>query len=52
MTMCAALASPREAVLSFLQSTYEAGANLARWDRKELERSYSRFLAGDERRFG
>jgi hypothetical protein len=30
--------SPREALLSFLQSTYEAGANLARWDRKELER--------------
>jgi Family of unknown function (DUF5996) len=31
-------ASPREALLGFLQSTYEAGANLARWDRKELER--------------
>lgn len=31
-------ASPREALLSFLQSTYEAGAKLARWDRKELER--------------
>ena len=31
-------ASPREALLSFLESTYEAGANLARWDRKELER--------------
>jgi len=30
--------SPREALLSFLQSTYEAGANLAHWDRKELER--------------
>ncbi|MFZ0322180.1 MAG: DUF5996 family protein [Candidatus Sulfotelmatobacter sp.] len=30
--------SPREALLAFLQSTYEAGANLARWDRKELER--------------
>src|SRR5580700_3539212 len=30
-------ASPREALLSFLQSTYEAGANLAQWDRKELE---------------
>jgi hypothetical protein len=25
--------------LSFLQSTYEAGANLAKWDRKDLERS-------------
>jgi hypothetical protein len=30
--------SPRKALLSFLQSTYEAGANLAHWDRKELER--------------
>jgi hypothetical protein len=31
--------SPRQALLSFLQSTYEAAANLAHWDRKELERS-------------
>jgi hypothetical protein len=31
--------SPRQALLDFLQSTYEAGANLARWDRKELERA-------------
>ena len=31
-------ASPREALLSFLESTYEAAANLAHWDRKELER--------------
>jgi hypothetical protein len=31
-------ASPREALLSFLQSTYEAGANLAHWERRELER--------------
>ena len=31
-------ASPRQALLSFMQSTYEAGAKLARWDRKELER--------------
>jgi hypothetical protein len=31
--------SPREALLEFLQSTYEAAANLAKWDRKELERS-------------
>jgi hypothetical protein len=30
--------SPREALLSFLQSTYEAGANLGKWDRRELER--------------
>jgi Family of unknown function (DUF5996) len=32
-------ASPRQALLSFLQSTYDAAANLAHWDRKELERS-------------
>jgi hypothetical protein len=32
-------ASPRQALLDFLQSTYEAGANLAKWDRTELERS-------------
>ncbi len=32
-------ASPREALLSFLENTYEAGANLARWERKELERA-------------
>jgi hypothetical protein len=31
-------ASPRQDLLSFLRSTYEAGANLAHWDRKELER--------------
>lgn len=31
-------ASPREALLSFLESTYEGAANLAHWDRKELER--------------
>jgi len=32
-------ALPRQALLEFLQSTYEAGANLAHWDRKELERA-------------
>ena len=32
-------ASPRQTLLSFLQSTYEAAANLARWERKELERA-------------
>jgi hypothetical protein len=32
-------ASPRAAVLEFLQSTYEAGANLAKWDRRELEKA-------------
>jgi hypothetical protein len=31
--------SPRQDLLSFLQSTYEAGADLARWDRRELERA-------------
>ena len=30
--------SPRAALLEFLQTTYEAGATLAKWDRKELER--------------
>jgi hypothetical protein len=30
--------SPGEAILEFCESTYEAGANLARWDRAELER--------------
>ena len=31
-------ASPRTALLEFLQTTYEAGATLGKWDRKELER--------------
>ncbi len=30
--------SPEQAVLDFCQSTYEAGANLAHWDRNALER--------------
>jgi hypothetical protein len=30
--------SPREALLAFLQSTYDAGADLGKWNRKELER--------------
>ena len=30
--------SPRSALLEFLESTYEAGANLAKWHRTELER--------------
>ena len=30
--------SPRDLLLEFLQSTYEAGANLAKWDRTALER--------------
>jgi len=33
-----AAASPERAILDFCQSTYEAGAKLAGWDRKELER--------------
>ncbi len=31
--------SPRTAVLEFLESTYEAGANLAKWNRSALERA-------------
>ena len=30
--------SPNQAILDFCQTTYEAGANLARWDRDALER--------------
>lgn len=33
--------SPAEALMDFLQSTYEAGANLAHWDRAALERDYA-----------
>ncbi|HXM68806.1 MAG TPA: DUF5996 family protein [Candidatus Acidoferrum sp.] len=32
-------ALPRQALLDFLQSTYEAGANLGGWDRRGLERA-------------
>lgn len=32
-------ASPRQALLDFLESTYEVGANLGNWNRKELERA-------------
>ncbi len=32
-------ASPASELLAFLQSTYDAGANLAHWDRAALERS-------------
>jgi hypothetical protein len=31
--------SPEEALMDFLQSTYEAAANLAKWDRAALERA-------------
>jgi hypothetical protein len=34
-----AAASPAEALMEFLQSTYEAGANLSKWDRAALERA-------------
>jgi hypothetical protein len=34
-------AAPRETLLAFLQSTYDAGADLAKWNRKELERAAS-----------
>jgi len=30
--------SPKDALLSFLQSTYDAAADLGKWDRKALER--------------
>ena len=30
--------SPRDSLLEFLQSTYEAAATLGKWDRKALER--------------
>jgi len=30
--------SPKDTLLEFLQSTYEAGANLGQWDRRALER--------------
>ena len=32
-------ASPRTMLLEFLQSTYDAGASLGKWNREELERS-------------
>ena len=35
------LEDPRAKILEFLQSTYEAGANLAKWDRVALERARS-----------
>jgi hypothetical protein len=30
--------SPRQTLMDFLQSTYDAGATFGKWDRKELER--------------
>ena len=34
--------SPRDALLQFLQTTYDAGAALGNWNRAELERSVAR----------
>jgi hypothetical protein len=31
-------ASPKAALMEFMQTTYEAAARLANWDRKALER--------------
>jgi hypothetical protein len=31
--------SPRAALLEFLESTYDAGADLGKWNRADLERS-------------
>ncbi len=38
-------ASPRDILLDFFQSTYEAGANLAGWNRRALERDWARSVA-------
>lgn len=38
--------SPEQALLDFCQSTYDAGANLAKWNRAELERPRSGTSAG------
>ena len=35
-----ATSDPRQTLLDFCQSTYEAGANLAKWDRAALERPH------------
>jgi hypothetical protein len=37
--------SPESELMGFLQSTYEAGANLAKWDRGALERSSENLAA-------
>ena len=36
-------ASPRAALLEFLQSTYDAAADLGKWDRKSLERHGAKY---------
>jgi hypothetical protein len=40
-------ADPASEVLSFLQSTYEAAADLGRWDRSRLERTEADIQRGD-----
>jgi hypothetical protein len=42
--------SPDNTLLDFLQSTYEAAANLAKWDRGSLERAYDPRSAQERRR--
>ena len=37
-------ASPEETLMDFCQTTYEAGANLAGWDRAALERPSNVFI--------
>jgi hypothetical protein len=36
---------PEEMILTFAQSTYEAGATLAGWDRARLERPFEKLAA-------
>ena len=36
--------APDDVLLQFLQSTYEAAADLGGWDRPALESDFSRFL--------
>jgi hypothetical protein len=39
-------ASPEDALFAFLESTYEAGASLAHWNRAELEKSAGQRVVG------
>jgi hypothetical protein len=36
--------NPDQMILDFMQTTYEAGANLAKWDRENLEIDWSEIL--------
>jgi hypothetical protein len=40
--------SPRHSLLRFLQTTYEAGASLAGWDREALDRAGTPFTGGED----